>query len=164
MQCHRRGRGRSRCARLLFPCLTKPSSGHVPCGDRGDGRRPSLYSQRSHEARRSRGWVLPMSRDRLHGFRALVGTALRWYAIPSALPTVIPPAVYSSRRPTANPHGLRHNARPTSTRPVHRRERSRAGRSAPGTRHSLVAEAGCEWPSHNLRKHDKTNGPNLCGV
>ncbi len=52
-----------------------------------------------------------MSRDRLHGFRALVGTALRWYAIPSALPTVIPPAVYSSRRPTTNPHGLGHNAR-----------------------------------------------------
>ena len=78
----------------------------VPLPKRSSAHVCECYPQ----ARQSRGVVAPHAEVRLHGFRALVGTTLRWYAIPSALPTVIRPAVYSSRRPTANPDGLRHNA------------------------------------------------------
>ena len=114
---------------------------------------------------KAQAWVLEQRLAILEGRALTVAAAMRRKATVHQLP----PNGHPSRRVLiSSVHGqssrLTPQCPPTSTRPVHRPERSRAGRSAPGTRHSLVAEAGCEWPSRNLRKHDKTNGPNLCGV
>ncbi len=156
--------GRSRCARLLFPCLTKPSSGHVPGGDRGDGRRPTVYSRRSHEARRSRGWVLPMPRVRLHGFRALVGVAhpnaLRRYAILSA------PSQRSSVPSCIHIAGSRPNLTVYATMltnfnaPGAIRRRPTRVRDTPQPRSRGWVRTAVTQPTQD----DKTNGQTICGA